>query len=217
MLEYPSIIGFRRMPEVINETCYAFTKYDGSNLRWEWSPKKGWYKFGTRHQLFDAKTPIYGPAVEIFQDSMGETIANLIKALYGKNVERITAFTEFFGPNSFAGNHVEGDPMSLKLFDVSIFKKGFMSPKDFNKIFGADGKDRYVDTYPWVAQLEYTGPFTSEFIEDIRNDKYPVNEGVVCKGGEGHNIWRTKVKSLTYLEKLKARFPKLYEEDGDLV
>lgn len=39
MLQYPSILGVKKMP--LGHKCYAFYKYDGSNLRFEWSPKKG--------------------------------------------------------------------------------------------------------------------------------------------------------------------------------
>ena len=45
MEQYPHIEGSTKAP--IGEPCIAFYKYDGSNLRFEWSPKKGWHKFGT--------------------------------------------------------------------------------------------------------------------------------------------------------------------------
>lgn len=47
-----------------------------------------------------------------------------------------TAFTEFFGDSSFAGGHVLGEPKQLKLFDVYLFKKGLMKPRQFVKTFG---------------------------------------------------------------------------------
>jgi hypothetical protein len=61
MLQYPSINGWRRSPQ--GKECIAFEKYDGSNLRWEWDPKKGWAKYGTRRQLFDESSPLYNQAV----------------------------------------------------------------------------------------------------------------------------------------------------------
>lgn len=57
MQQYPSILGSSKAP--LGEPCIAFVKYDGSNLRWEWSPKRGWNKYGTRTQLFNETTPIY--------------------------------------------------------------------------------------------------------------------------------------------------------------
>ena len=32
-----------------NENCVAFLKIDGSNLRFEWSKKREFYKFGTKN------------------------------------------------------------------------------------------------------------------------------------------------------------------------
>lgn len=72
MLQYPSIPGSAKSP--LGKPCIAFVKYGGSNLRWEWSPKKGWSKFGTRRQMFDASTPLYNQAVPLFMDEMGAGI-----------------------------------------------------------------------------------------------------------------------------------------------
>jgi hypothetical protein len=38
MQQYPSIDGSGKAP--LGVPCIAFYKYDGSNLRWEWSPKQ---------------------------------------------------------------------------------------------------------------------------------------------------------------------------------
>jgi hypothetical protein len=45
--------------------AYVFDKLDGSNLRFEWKRKGGWYKYGTRHRLFDATDPGFGSAIEL--------------------------------------------------------------------------------------------------------------------------------------------------------
>ena len=70
MQQYPSIDGSKKAP--LGKPCIAFVKYDGSNLRWEWSPKQGWHKFGTRRQMFDATDEVYGPAIPIFLNTMGD-------------------------------------------------------------------------------------------------------------------------------------------------
>ena len=44
-----------------------------------------------------------------------QTIVDAINHFHGRKVERITAFTEFFGPSSFAGTHVLEEPKELKL------------------------------------------------------------------------------------------------------
>ena len=49
MKEYPSI-PYRIHGDL---DIIAFGKYDGSNIRAEWSQKKGFYKFGTRKRLLD--------------------------------------------------------------------------------------------------------------------------------------------------------------------
>jgi len=42
------------------EYSYSFIKYDGSNLRFCWNRKRGWYKFGSRNVMIDKNTPILG-------------------------------------------------------------------------------------------------------------------------------------------------------------
>lgn len=57
MKDYPSIPGSSKAPQL---PCIAFKKYDGSNIRAEWSKKRGWYKFGTRTQLIDKTDLVFG-------------------------------------------------------------------------------------------------------------------------------------------------------------
>ena len=60
MKSYPSI------PKDIPPSEFvAFGKLDGSNIRAEWNPKKGFYKFGTRTKIIDASTPVFGKAVNL--------------------------------------------------------------------------------------------------------------------------------------------------------
>ena len=47
MKSYPSIPKF----SFGDIKLHTFDKLDGSNLRFEWTKKKGWYKFGTRSWL----------------------------------------------------------------------------------------------------------------------------------------------------------------------
>lgn len=76
MKEYPKILGSERIP--LNEECIAFDKLDGSNLRFEYSKKQGWYKFGTRRRLFDHTDPDFGSALEIFQRKYAEPIEKIV-------------------------------------------------------------------------------------------------------------------------------------------
>ena len=44
----------------------AFDKMDGSNLRFEWSKKRGFYKFGSRNVMIDENHEQFGKGVTIF-------------------------------------------------------------------------------------------------------------------------------------------------------
>jgi len=196
MLQYPSIDGSAKAP--LGKPCLAFNKYDGSNLRWEWSPKTGWSKYGTRRHLFDATDEVYAPAIPIFLNTMGDEIVRRVKE-ENKKIERITAFTEYFGPNSFAGVHVPGDPMQLRLFDVFLFKKAFIPPRQFHKMFG---------DLPWCAELIYDGILDKQFILDVRDGKYPVWEGVVAKGTD----FTVKIKTNAFFAKLNEVYGTDYRQ-----
>jgi len=197
MKEYPSIEG---PLGDFGKPCIAFYKYDGSNLRFEWTPKKGWNKFGTRTRLFDHTDPVFGPAIKLFLDTQAEGVEKVIQDTKEyRNNERVTAYCEFFGPKSFAGIHdlePDNDPKELVLFDINFHKKGILGPRDFVKHFG----------HLKSAQVVYEGNFNQELIEAVRTRTLPVWEGVIAKGGSGHDLWMRKVKSNDYLEKLKAVF-----------
>ena len=213
MLQYPSILGVKKMP--IGLPCIAFYKYDGSNLRFEWSPKKGWHKYGSRTQMIDGKSPIYGQGIELFHDTMGDIIVERLKSFMPKqfkNWERITAFAEFYGENSFAGSHDEKDEKKLCLFDVFLFQKGFLKPDNFVDYFG---------DLDWSSKVVYRGNLNKEFIEKIRYNTLEgeiLNEGVICKGVSEkinfktqNNIWMTKIKTYEYINKLKHKYDEKWE------
>lgn len=206
MKHYPSIDGsaakYGPMPKA---TCIAFDKLDGSNIRCEWNKKQGWYKFGTRNQLLDPADPLFGRAADLFRAKYSEVITKVIKSHpKWKEAQEVIAYVEFLGPHSFAGWHdaqvlgVESnEPMDVVLFDVNVHKRGFVSPRDFVKIFGSE-----MD----IAKVVYEGELTNEFVQDVRDGKYTQGEGVICKGGEGHHIWMRKIKTLVYLARLKEMF-----------
>ncbi len=200
MKHYPSIKGPRDAP--LGERCIAFRKYDGSNLRWEWSLKRGWYKFGTRRRLFDETDPDYGCAVAIFMEKLALALESVFRTSY-KSVERVIVYTEFFGPSSFAGKHVSDEPKELRLIDVNLHKKGLISPREFVNEFG------YLS---FAAEVIREGVLDDEFIEQVRTGHYDVDEGVVCKGGVGHRLWMCKIKTDQYRERLKSAFAEGWEQ-----
>lgn len=201
MLAYPSIPGVKRC-RGLGKPCLAFYKYDGSNLRWEWSPKRSWYKFGSRTQLFDHSSEQFGKAIPLFMETMGEQIASIVCKDVGRKVERIVAFTEYFGRSSFAGWHDPNEEKQLVLFDVSVYKKGFIEPKRFVDLFGDQS---------WAAKVVYEGNLNHEFIESVRHGMYPVYEGVICKG----DGWQAKIKTYEYLNRLKNKFGDDWEKYGE--
>lgn len=55
MKTYPTISGLTPKIRALVEGCpvYLFRKEDGSNIRAEWNPNKGFYKYGRRNGLLD--------------------------------------------------------------------------------------------------------------------------------------------------------------------
>lgn len=191
----------------------AFRKLDGSNLRFEWHKSHshrshfGWIKYGTRRRLFNKSDPDFGCAIELFLNTHAESLAKIFtdNKDYRKR-DKYTAFCEFLGPNSFAGLHKPEDPKELFLFDIWQDKFGIIGPRQFLQDFG----------HLKIAPKVYEGKLTGQFAEDVRNGKFPVDEGVVCKGGAGGGwnvgIWMVKIKTYAYLEKLKKVFANNWQD-----
>ena len=119
-----------------------------------------------------------------------------------RGVQRVIVFTEFLGPSSFAGKHVQDEPKVLFLIDANLFKRGLMKPRLFTKTFG---------DLPWCAQVIYDGNLNKQFIQDVRDGKYPVWEGVVAKGDD----FMVKIKTDAYRKRLievyKASYMQYWE------
>lgn len=204
MKEYPSIP--KVLEEFVGRECVAFKKEDGSQIRISWHKNRGWYKWGTRTRLFDSTDKNFGDAIPIFEKSHAELLEKAIKDNYSK-AESAIAFMEYCGPHSFAGLHDPGilhvennNPKELILFDINIHKRGFVSPADFVSQF----------SHIRSAEVVYQGKLTEGFIKDVRDGKYSVVEGVVCKGGEFHKIWMAKIKTWEYLKKIQKFFGSSY-------
>jgi hypothetical protein len=192
MKEYPSIQG-----EIVRQPVYAFDKLDGSNVRAEWSKKRGFYKFGKRHGLVDETDPLLGEAKGLIQ----ERYSDALDKIFAKNRwQNAVCFFEFFGPNSFAGLHAE-EPHEVVLFDVGAEKKGILDPRDFLKMFSDQVK---------TAALLYHGNPNSILEDAVRSGQLEgmTFEGVVCKGkfvSPGRPLM-FKIKSKAWIEKVKARY-----------
>jgi len=184
--------------------CYAFEKYDGTNLHWKWNKEDGWHLFGTRRTQFTLNAKgIAGfqfnhiecrNAPDLFNERLRDKLTMfLCKHGIFSNYE-VIVFTEFHGPKSFAGGHEIDDDHELTIIDVMLNGK-LMEPEMFNQYFQKFGSARVV----------YHGKYSGQFAEDVRNGKYNVNEGVVVKGIVDGEVFMTKVKTKDYLKRLKDR------------
>lgn len=193
MKQYPTIPGGVRRGVPV----YIFDKLDGSNVRAEWSRKRGWHKFGRRHGLLDDSNPILAnEAQDLMLDSYGDDLGAIFRK---QRWDRAIAYFEFHGPNSFAGHHEE-EPHKVTLIDVSVHRKGILEPRKFLKLF---------DQLPaGLPTLLHHGNFTADLQAEVANGTLDgmTFEGVV---GKGKNVspgrpLMFKWKSLAWLERLKG-------------
>lgn len=191
MKQYPTV------PKDIHKGLYtyAFDKLDGSNIRAEWSSKKGLYKFGSRTQLIDESSLLLGESISLIKD-LEYNIKELVKK---ERAQKSVLFFEFFGESSFAGNHVEGEKKQVRLIDFCLDNRGIVYPKDFIKMT--------KDIIP-TADLLYQGFLNQEFIESVKNGtlKGMTFEGVLCKANQGTPglPYMFKIKNKAWLDKLKS-------------
>lgn len=195
-LVYPKIPDSRECPL---KKCWAFEKYDGTNLHWVWDSDFGWYAFGTRRTEFDlddagiaqfnSEHPGLEDAAKIFKATLAEPLDQLFRDQVNF---KVILFTEYLGTRSFAGQHVSGDPKQLVLLDVQV-ERDFVQPEDFIR--------DYAQFNP--ARLVYQGKYSGQLVEDVRKGKFNVAEGVVIKGQHEDERVVVKVKTDQYLAKLK--------------
>ena len=209
MKQYPRIQYFDK--GIYGSYVYVFDKLDGSNIRCEWSRKRGWYKFGTRNNMIDETHEQFGEAITIFLNKYGDSLPRIFMKDY-KGVESFVTFSEYVGERSFAGFHYEDDPKDLVLFDVNVYKKGFVSPKDFIKNFG--------DLH--IPDIIYQGEYNPQLIKSVRDNIWNLKEGVICKGTfktkGSEEVWMTKIKTKEWLDKIKEKLGEkalLEEVNGD--
>lgn len=209
---------YPKIPDGTNcplKKCHVFEKYDGTNLHWVWNKNKGWHSFGTRRTRFPLTTsgikefnqehPGLEDAPKIFLSDLSElehifldsdpTRHYVIKNKEKYSSNEVIIFTEFLGEHSFAGQHITNDSKKLVLFDVMV---------DNNLILPEELIWDFRDCN--IAKLVYKGSYSGKLIEDIRKGKWDLKEGAVCKGTYKNKIYMTKIKTNSYLEKLKNEF-----------
>ena len=194
MKAYPSIKQFRadRHADFVGHT---FAKHDGSNLRFEWSRKQGWFRFGSRRRLLEREHPTFGKSMAMFEDGFAETFERF--ATDGKH-DSMVVYCEFWGPRSFAGEHDESDDHVLTPIDVAIYKKGLLATDSFVEQFGGKFDLGYLGEQTW----------DKGFVDAVRTSTLEGMsfEGVVGKAGSGHKRNAIKLKSKAWVEKVIQQY-----------
>ena len=181
MKSYPSIPRSRQEFE-----AWVFDKIDGSNLRFEWSKKRGWYKHGTRKRLFDETDKVFGPAIPRFMEDLADDLADVARK---QRWERMIVFCEGWGEHSFAGYHQQGDPMNVSLIDVAPYKKGILPPKEYLDLFGhIRFRAKYLGKHKW-------DPLFVQMVRDGELNDHITFEGVVGKALIKKKIVMAKAKT----------------------
>jgi len=197
MLEYPTVDK-----QVRREQMFVFDKLDGSNVRAEWNRSKSFWKFGRRHGLLDASTPILLKAPEIINQKYADAVAEALKKA---RVLSATLFFEFYGEHSFAGNHDVADSHDVTLIDASFDMKETVEPREFCKVFQRVPHAKLLAHQQFSAELEQSVRDGSLWGDD------KLHEGVVCKSKSA----RFKVKTDAWLERLRSHCAgndRLYKE-----
>jgi hypothetical protein len=116
-----------------------------------------------------------------------------------RGVDIITVYSEFFGENSFAGQHDWNEPHDVVIFDMFMYKKDFLPPGDFIKIF----ENMHTPKLLWRG-----GVVTEQAIQFVQWNCFgnEVKEGIVFKGVNNKKVWMAKVKTQQWLDKVRALY-----------
>lgn len=186
------------IPLIDNEphrTWFVYDKLDGSNIRAEWSNKRGFHKFGTRTQLLTDEHKVLSRSKPLILDLTDE----LSRKFTDHKFVEVTCFFELFGPCSFAGSHDENEEQQVKLLDINVFKQGIMQPDMFYRDFGKFAPD-----------LLHVGPVDRDLFDEVIDGTLAgmTFEGVVAKSVSSKRFSTTpmfKVKTRAWLQKLREK------------
>jgi hypothetical protein len=192
----------------------GFDKLDGSNLRFEYSQKRGFYKSGSRNMMIDEKHDQFGFAVSLFNNKYGDALGKVFKTKNYRNSQSFVCFAELIGKNSSFGQHdFANDVFDIVLFDVSEHKRGLIPPKQFVDDFGHTGIPRVV----------YTGNLNKELIKQVKNNQLEgfegsLTEGIIFKGQiktkKGNNqLYYCKIKTNDWFTRLRSNHYDLYSQE----
>lgn len=191
---------------------FGFDKLDGNNLRFEYSKKRGFYKFGTKQMMIDENHEEYGKGVTLFLNKYSEGLNKIFRSKDYRDIQSFVCFAEFFGKKSKFGQHEQNDEFDIVLFDVDCYKKGFVKPKEFINDFGHLG----------IPKVVYQGNLNVQLQENVWRNNLPgyegkLNEGIVFKGVINKGfipLYYCKLKTEAWLTELKNKYGlKRYEEE----
>ncbi len=150
---------------------------------------------------FNQAHPGLEECTDVFLGTLADRLSAVLSGLDWYDSAELIVFTEFLGDNSFAGKHLSSDTKRLIIIDVQT-SAGFLSPDVFV---------RDLSTLP-IARRVYQGKLTGKFADDVRQGRYGVTEGVVCKGNAQGKVWMVKIKTNAYMLRLKEAFAERWEE-----
>jgi len=187
----------------------AFEKLDGSNLRFEYSHKRGFYKFGTRNIMIDRSSTPFGFTIDLFLNKYSEKLTEIFKSKDYRNSLSFVCFAELHGEKSAFGQHEFGnDVFDVTLFDISEYKRGLIPPRKFVKDFKDCG----------IPKIIYEGNLNREFVQQVKQNQFGLKEGVVCKGliphrKPPHDLYYCKIKTDDWFQRLRAYKPDMYQQE----
>jgi hypothetical protein len=149
--------------------------------------------------MIDEKSEPFGFVIKLFKDKYEDKLVKLFTAHKDyREIDSIVCFAELIGTNSAFGQHqFDNDIFDIVLFDVHLYKKGLIEPKQFISDFEKFG----------IPKLIYQGNLNQEFINDVKMNKYNLTEGVICKGKipnrKGDNLYYCKIKTNDWFDRLR--------------
>lgn len=188
----------------------GFDKPDGSNMRFEWSRKRGFYKFGTRGNMIDRSQEQFGFAIDLFLDKYADGLDKAFRSPAYRNSESFVAFAELTGTKSCFGWHDYGnDAFDVTLFDVNEYKKGFVKPKQFVGDFGHLG----------IPRIVYEGNLNKELVAAVKRNDFGLDEGIVFKGVAATKkgkplLYCCKIKTDDWFDRLRAKDLAAFEREA---
>jgi len=201
----------KNIEDYIGNHVYGFNKFDGSNFCAEWNKKLskksrftyGFGKFGTRTQMIKNKENPFVEAVNIFMDKYAVPLDKIFcEDKLFRGIDTITVYGEFFGEHSFAGQHDWNEEHDVTIFDMFLYKKDFLNPRDFVDTFG----------HLNIPRVIYKGILDEQIINDVRVNVFNLSEGLVFKGSENNKVFMIKLKTNDWLKRVRE----LYGENSNL-